>query len=672
MDQNCDQQDLVDVDGDRYPGISQADWEALPEHSSGVTWPTGLLSNDDPAYTAIDCNDEDNTIFPASGAAVPYDGVNTACNVNTAEHPWDDWDDDGDGHVPYANLYVGAPYTGSLPQDDCDDSNATVYPGTSVADVWYDGIDQDCDGADDFDQDGDGYIQDQYITAYGVFLDRYKYTDDRACTASDGSCNDCDDDPTDDGGQPVTAAQIHPGATETWYDGVDQNCAGDDDFDQDADGFECDGFRNVSCVGHTGTDCVDDDSAINPSALELLGDSADSDCVAGPDGANFATGPYSWTAPGRPAISANDQHYLLGLTALAFDDRGTPRDEPGVVFTLPVGTAIPSTLPTQELLEDKDPVSDTVALLPDSLDFWFGTTISDTDTSGNAIDSRMRLHHPEWSPPLNDYYKRLSTNVADKTITTNNLCGGFACPFNDFDLQTQDVTSDTIVWLVGCATGAVHYMQAHRTGTPTHIEVLDTASLATGVGQSCYLEINPSNANQATLHAYSDDPEWGVDHEFTIDTQASPPIVEVSTPSDPTMTWNVQDVHHHPGDLVVFAGGPSGNAPTGVSLRDAGTTRTAMAFNALRTYSADAVNQGGVWYVAAVVADQGSDGIDDLLFAHGSDLTNLSTPVQLPLPNDANPKAVALYADGDRVILTATGDGTGDDVFAWAMWGYAP
>ena len=32
------------------------------------------------------------------------------------------------------------------------------------------------------------------------------------------------------------AAEVHPDATETWYDGVDQDCAGDADFDQDADG----------------------------------------------------------------------------------------------------------------------------------------------------------------------------------------------------------------------------------------------------------------------------------------------------------------------------------------------------------------------------------------------------------------------------------------------------
>ena len=52
-----------------------------------------------------------------------------------------DWDDDG-----YDDLLLGG--------DDCDDADATINP--AAAEVWYDGVDQDCDGNDD-DQDEDGW-----------------------------------------------------------------------------------------------------------------------------------------------------------------------------------------------------------------------------------------------------------------------------------------------------------------------------------------------------------------------------------------------------------------------------------------------------------------------------------------------------------------------------------
>ena len=36
---------------------------------------------------------------------------------------------------------------------DCDDDDPKVNP--DAAEVWYDGVDQNCDGANDYDQDGD-------------------------------------------------------------------------------------------------------------------------------------------------------------------------------------------------------------------------------------------------------------------------------------------------------------------------------------------------------------------------------------------------------------------------------------------------------------------------------------------------------------------------------------
>jgi hypothetical protein len=84
-----------------------------------------------------------------------------------------------------------------------------------------------------------------------------------ACTAPEGyteSRGDCEDgDPT-----------VHPGATEVWYDGVDQDCDGWPDFDADGDGFDG--------PSEGGDDCDDGDAAVNPAARDDDDDGVDDDC----------------------------------------------------------------------------------------------------------------------------------------------------------------------------------------------------------------------------------------------------------------------------------------------------------------------------------------------------------------------------------------------------------
>lgn len=78
----------------------------------------------------------------------------------------------------------------------------------------------------------------------------------------DGDCDDTD--PT-----------IYPGADDPPYDGIDSDCAGDDDYDADGDGDRSD--------AHGGTDCDDTDPLVNPDADEVC-NGYDDDCDTLVDG----------------------------------------------------------------------------------------------------------------------------------------------------------------------------------------------------------------------------------------------------------------------------------------------------------------------------------------------------------------------------------------------------
>jgi len=50
---------------------------------------------------------------------------------------------------------------------DCNDRNNTINP--RATEFWYDGIDQNCDGLNDYDQDQDGYYETSYTVTTGTY-----------------------------------------------------------------------------------------------------------------------------------------------------------------------------------------------------------------------------------------------------------------------------------------------------------------------------------------------------------------------------------------------------------------------------------------------------------------------------------------------------------------------
>ena len=169
---------------------------------------------------------------------------------------------------------------GVTDDEDCDDNDAAAFPGNE--ETWYDGIDGDCLGDDDYDADADGVRSDEHGGADCDDTDASIYPNaeetwydgvDSDCAGDNDNDADVDGfDGVDGGGEDCDDqdASVYPGAADTWYDGVDSDCAGDSDYDADVDSFDSE--------DHGGTDCDDTDASINPDAEETWYDGVDGDC----------------------------------------------------------------------------------------------------------------------------------------------------------------------------------------------------------------------------------------------------------------------------------------------------------------------------------------------------------------------------------------------------------
>ncbi len=314
------QGDCNDNDGDTFPGAPELCDEVDNDCDEVVPANETYDGDGDGWVECLDCNDADAAIYP--GQQEICDGIDNNCDGDADEGL------DGDGDDI------------SVCEGDCDDTDPTVYPGApeicdekdndcdeALAEYEFDndGVDSDCAGdlqVTEIDDDGDGYsecagdCEDDNATTYpgapelcnglhdddcnpatdelaDTDLDGFNIcqgdcddlnenanpAEDEVCDGVDNDCDDLIDEDLDYdhdgytgcGGEDCNDNNpgVYPGAPETPYDGIDQDCDDADLTDVDGDGVD---------GGPYGTDCDDTDAERYPGAEEDCEDGIDGDC----------------------------------------------------------------------------------------------------------------------------------------------------------------------------------------------------------------------------------------------------------------------------------------------------------------------------------------------------------------------------------------------------------
>jgi hypothetical protein len=272
----------ADDDGD---GFGDPDSTA-----TGCEPPSGYVEDDN------DCDDRDAAVNPDATEICnevdddcdgDIDDDDSGLDTSTASTWYADADADGYGDSAVSSLACDQPARFLADNTDCDDADATAYPG---APELCDGADDDCDGTVDeddaldastwyADSDGDGYGDSGSTTA--ACSQPSAYTSD---------ASDCDD----------ADAGINPAAGEL-CDSVDNDCDGDVDEDDatdastwyadlDGDGYGDASSTTAACAVPSGfvaddSDCDDSRSSVNPAADEYC-NGRDDDCDTDTDEAS--------------------------------------------------------------------------------------------------------------------------------------------------------------------------------------------------------------------------------------------------------------------------------------------------------------------------------------------------------------------------------------------------
>ncbi len=343
VDNDCDGSTDVNASGaDAWYQDADLDGYGDAFHSQvSCTQPSGYVAD------STDCDDTRASVNPGAVEVCDVHDRDEDCNGYADDEDVGatglvDWyyDDDLDG---FGNTTVGgqacdAPDGGSLRNDDCADDDDTRYPG--APETCADTIDMNCDGSfGGDDEDGDGFA------ACTDCNDADPDVNPDATEVCNGKDDDCDGvtDPDDSSGAPTwyrdadfdgygvsgetataceqphgwadntddcddSTAGVHPDAVEVYYDGIDQNCDGnDDDWDEDGTPFP--------------EDCDDQDPSRAADCSEP--DTGPVVDTGGDDGADGADGGDGSTTDEKGCGSKSSAAFLLlaGLGGLALRRR---------------------------------------------------------------------------------------------------------------------------------------------------------------------------------------------------------------------------------------------------------------------------------------------------------------------------------------------------------------
>ncbi len=683
--------DVLDFDDDGFPGISFDDWVS---EGYEKLWPQNLPKD----ALSLDCNDEDDTINPQVVES-RYDGIDSDC-LND-----DDFDADGDGYVPpdqydLYQTYSDASWFTDLPSGDCDDSKANVNPGIVENEStwvegndseWYDGIDQDCAGNNDFDQDGDGYIPEEYANQCSAFNLKYGYNVDCKLTYPNvDASGDCED----------TDATRNPSRADIPYNGIDENCDNADDFDFDGDGFipeeyvsQYNGFGSMPWhLDLEDGDCNDDDDTVKPGQLEYLDDSYDQDCDGNIDTTTFAYGGYKYEELRNPVLDANDNHLVL---AVAADKMTNPDGDITPINVDDVGVGF-------------------VLLFP--LDAGFEAEVSEDaffqNVNGGPMTTTIDMIANEDRIFAAYSYRRQSKNwllVRELILGTGDNYGqggivyanvGIDVDYTGIDLRMDPATptepGEYMFWAAACGEGMLHFTQSQIQPTSGVVDKLtplaDAAMCETTAGtpctesgtdfggKSCWIDFSGGDTYVNTFsdtrgnesYQLQPDPEQILAPSGAL---ANVPEAISAVTHDDWFSWSQGSL-----GVEVSDGGTTYSHLTGTN------TKSGRSYNVLYT---DAVEHGGILYIASVVSDitttDGTtvcdtsdpewcgDGNNDVVLSYGTK-TDTLTDVVFPYEGSAtpqNPLYVTLHVDDNRVGMAVASDAlTGtQDAVGWVFMG---